>query len=326
MHSNNTEAPLSKPGRLNFRQTSSTAPRLCELWILVEILKRVHFESRSFILKRRNVERKNIVYLYFIIWRSHFSVCALHEHRPYKDRAPEIKPERRRALLVPVSRVALREISSASVLDLSGGVMKNPITLCICHTGARGYHRQPPPLCPDTIIALASVPRASPSAPAASVPPSTLLLHPATSSTSGSFITLAMPSSVAPVEVILAGSSLRAGGRPQGQSLPRLRARRLWTHGNTKGRGGNKRGRGETMLSLPFHYLFSFCFVFSPTVPLKALWEWTTEAGRSANKAGSVLFFFSLPPRSKIFNFFHNEGKKIEKSLPITLPDRSHRR
>lgn len=161
-------------------------------------------------------------------------------------------------------------------------------------SGARGYHQQPPPLCPDTIV-LASVPRASPSAPAASSP--TLLLHPATSSTSGSFITLAMPSSIAPVAVILAGSSLRAEGQPRGQSFPRLRARRLWTHGNTKGRGGNKRGRGETMLSLPFYYLF---FVFSPTVPLKALWEWMTEAGRSANKAA---FLFSSPRSIKNIQF-----------------------
>lgn len=77
-----------------------------------------------------------------------------------------------------------------------------------------------------------------------------------------------IPSSIAPVTVILAGSSLCDGASHRGNRLLDYEPDVLrLTHGNTKGRrisSENKRGRGK----LCSHFLSFICsWSFSPTVP-----------------------------------------------------------
>lgn len=99
---------------------------------------------------------------------------------------------------------------------------------------------------------------------------------PVAAGTSGSFINLAMPLSTGPVTVILATSSLRAGANHGGNHFLHYEPD-VSGHMGKQGRwieGENEQAREtETMLSLPFLYLF---MVFLAHGALKALWEWST--------------------------------------------------
>lgn len=87
--------------QVSFKQIGS---HLGNKWILLLLREKSEWEGEA--APNREMLNENLytqnVDLYFIIWRSHFSVCALYEHKPYRDEAPEMKPERRRAFLVPV--------------------------------------------------------------------------------------------------------------------------------------------------------------------------------------------------------------------------------
>ena len=104
----------------------------------------------------------------------------------------------------------------------------------------RGCHQQPPRLCPDT-IALSSVP--VPTIRSWYQPPQRLPPPPAHLARLSLW---QMPSSIAPVTVILAGSSLCAGASHGGNHLLDYEpdVSRL-THGNTKGRRISERRISE---------------------------------------------------------------------------------
>lgn len=147
--------------------------------------------------------------------------------------------------------------------------MKNHISVYIYHMVEQGCHQQPPPLCPDT-IALANIP-----VPAVrSLYQSPPLHFPLPPQTHLARLSLwQMPSSIAPVTVILAGSSLCVGASHRGNHLldyePDVSA---LTHGNTKGRRISRekaRERGNYALtSFPLSVL-NFSHLLCPESTLR---------------------------------------------------------
>lgn len=127
--------------------------------------------------------------------------------------------------------------------------------------------RRAPPLC--RTAALTSLPL-----PARQVPLPTP--SPAASGTSGSFITLALPSSPAPVTVILAGARYVPGPATGAStsSIMSQTSRDAWEHkGRERERDREWARQREIMPSLPVLHLFSVSLTYCA---LKALWEWTT--------------------------------------------------
>lgn len=170
---------------------------------------------------------------------------------------------------------------------------------------------------------------ASPSGPGADplAPP------PATSSTSGSFITPAMPSTIAPVTVILAGSSLYAGASNGGNHYLNYEPDVSGRLGTQKGEGYRERiSEGEGKLCSHFlSFICSWSFLTycasESTLGTDGLASPVSYSAAEAQSAAAELdgrqggsrrswrrtmrrLVFSL--QSKMFHFFHNQARGLE--------------